>query len=102
MLMEGYQLRQAEQLNQTALAAWWGQQVKATTGSGKQTRPYYKKISDLFDYDELVDKIKSSYDPDYTPSSHKAAQRTQAQIVADRMEEYARIRAKQKQAGKGG
>lgn len=95
MLMEAYQLRRVDELGDIALAAWWHQAVKSTKGSGKNIKPQYRKLDELFDHDAMVDDIKKMYEPGYEPKSHKRVSQSQSQIIAKRMAEFHRLKKRE-------
>lgn len=95
--MEGYQLRQAERLNEIAISAWWHQAVKATKGTAKNPRPVFSKLEDLYDYDARVDQICGAYEPDYVPTSNHTHKSDAGQIMAKRMAEFKKIKEGRKQ-----
>lgn len=104
--MQAHQLNEADAINKIALSAWWNLQVQATTGEGKNAHYTFKHLSDLYDYDAAVDKIRSAYNPDHQPVAKKEIQRSQAAIIAERSAEFDRMmserNANHKKVRKGG
>lgn len=91
--MEAYQLKQVDRQNEIAQQAWMNQQVQATTGS-KNPKLKFKTFDDFFDKKEIVDKVRSSYEPDYEISlmSKTELKHSRARIFAKRMAEFQRLK----------
>lgn len=89
--LEAYKLKQAEQLNNLAMQAWFNQTVKATKGSSKHPKPKYEKIDDFFDYQKAIDDVRSEFESDYEAKSTKSEKIAASQIFAMRQKEFEKL-----------
>lgn len=99
--MEAFQLQQLEKQNLLAEQAWFNQLVKSTTG-GKHPKPKFKHLSDLFDYQKEIDKVRSQYEPNYIPESMLTKNEIQAEIFVKRHKEFEKLWQEHKIQRKGG
>lgn len=89
--LESYELKQVQERQNLALSAWLNQQVKATTGSGTHTRPYYRNFTQFFDVQYEIDKVHQKYDSNYQPISKKTNQDERQNIINKRINEMNKI-----------
>lgn len=90
--MEAYQLQRAQAQEDMARLAWLNQQVQATTGSEKHPRPLYKRFEQFYDRKEVVDSIRSAYEPTYRTTSKKKQQQDDYDLFYKRIERYRRLK----------
>lgn len=55
--MLSFHLSELDKQQDLHMTAWLNQQVQATKGSGKGTKPYYKNFKDFFDYEKHQKEI---------------------------------------------
>lgn len=99
--MEAFQLQQIEKQNQLAEQAWFNQLVKSTTG-GKHPKPKFKRLTDLFDYQKEIDRVRSQYEPNYNPESMLTQKDIQTETFIKRHEEFEKLWHEHKIQRKGG
>jgi hypothetical protein len=94
--LEAYNLRRVQEQEDIAVQAWWNHLVTQQKGSAKHPKPRFREITELYDEQKMIDKVRSSFESDYQPQSfsHKSVNR--AEIFAKRVEEFRKL----KQAGK--
>lgn len=84
--LQAYEMKKATQRQDIAFQSWMNQQVKATKGSGKNVKPYYKNFKELYDLESEIESIKERYDPSFK-SKHTQKQSVEQTINA-RIEEF--------------
>ncbi len=89
--MEAYQLKRVQEQEDLALQAWFNQTVQTTTG-GKHPKPKFKKFSDFFDTAYLIDQVRNQFEEDYEPISARSRHESAAQLMAERIEEFRRMK----------
>lgn len=93
--MEAYQLHQIEQQEGAALIAWLNREVKATTGKGNAERYKYTKLSQLYDRQEAISRVREQWEPAYEPPiAIKAKQERldNARHFDERMAEFRKLK----------
>jgi hypothetical protein len=93
--MEAYQLKQIERQDDIALQAWLNREVKATTGKGKSERYKYTKLTQLYDRQEAISRIRSQWEPNYAPPADVKAKQDRldnARHFDERMTEFRRLK----------
>lgn len=89
--LEAYQLQEASRTQSIALQAWFNSQVKATTG-GKHPKPVYRKLEQLYNYQQAIDDIRKQYEPNYVPAAAISKEEERAEIFARRMKEFRELK----------
>lgn len=92
--MEAYQLKRVTEEHDIALQAFLNQSVQATKGSQKHPVPRYRKFTQFFDYDKFIDDVRSTYEPDYVPTSRASVEQQRAELITKRWREYQRMKKK--------
>lgn len=52
--MLSFRLSELDRQQELHMQAWLSQQVQATTGTGKRTKPMYQTFKEFFDYEEQL------------------------------------------------
>lgn len=92
--MEAYSIKRIERQADLATQAWLSQQVQATTGSSKNPKPKYKRLTEFFDKQAAIDKVRSDFEPDYEISHMSKAElkRSRAEVFAKRLAEFEQLK----------
>lgn len=93
--MEAYQIKQVKLQEQLAMQAWLNQAVQTTSGSKKNPKPKYKKFTQFFNSEEEIKKVRDAYEG--TNISHEISNLTRNQIIAQRYEEYQKIKKRKEE-----
>lgn len=87
--MEAYQLKQVKRHEEIALQAFMNQAVKATKGKS-HPKPVYRKFEQFFNTQEQIDKVRSSFEPNYARKVDN--KKNTAAIFAKRVEEFKKLK----------
>ncbi|MEJ6348781.1 hypothetical protein R4Y45_06065 [Holzapfeliella sp. He02] len=79
-------MQKATQRQDIAFQSWMNQQVKATKGSGKNVKPYYKNFKELYDLESEIESIKERYDSSFKSTQSK--KQSVEQTINQRIEEF--------------
>lgn len=90
--IEAYQLKQIKEQESLALLAWFNQSVQATTGSGKNPKPKYRKFTDFFDSLEMIDTLRDEFEEDYMPRTQKVKDKKRRDLINARLAEFEMMR----------
>ena len=58
-MLYAYKLKKVDEEYRDHKMAFLGQLVKSTTGSGKNVKPKFEKLSDLYDYEKALEEIEN-------------------------------------------
>lgn len=86
--LQAYEMKKATQRQDIAFQSWMNQQVKATKGSGKNTKPYYKSFKELYDLESEIESIQERYDPTFKSTQSK--KQSVEQTINARIKEFYR------------
>lgn len=82
---EAYALKREEENQRIAMQAWSNQQVKATKGESDSIKPYYRTLRDFYDSTKEINRIRSTFEPDFVPERADGHRRkTKSDIVYER------------------
>jgi hypothetical protein len=89
--MEAYQLQQVAEMKKLHMQAFLNQVVKSTKGK-RNPKPAYKTFNQFFNEEEVIDQVRSAFEPDYKPQSQITREKEQQRIFAKRLAEFHRLK----------
>lgn len=92
--MEAYRLKEVKRQEEIAMQAFMNQAVKATKGSKSHPRPLYRKFEQFFDTQQMIDDVRSEFEPDYQRKTDD--KKEISSIFAKRVEEFKKLKAQGK------
>lgn len=73
------------------MQAFANQLVKSTKGSRKNPKPKYERFDQFFNEEKEIDKVRSSFEPDYV--SEAKDELSAEQVFAKRLAEFKKMKA---------